>query len=97
MKKILFLFFLCHLAQAQNEGYAPNADGSKTYYRLYGSGKPLLVINGGPGMNSNGFETLAKKLSSDRMVIIYDQRGTGKSKLQKRNSKTVSMAHGFGH
>ncbi len=91
MKKILLLFFVCHLTQAQTEGYSPNADQSKTYYRTYGSGKPLLVINGGPGMNSNGFEALAKKLADNRLVIIYDQRGTGKSKLTKINSQTVSI------
>lgn len=92
MKQIFLLFFICHLAQAQTEGYSPNTDGSKTYYRTYGSGKPLLVINGGPGMNSNGFEALAKKLAANRLVILYDQRGTGKSRLPKLSPKTVSMS-----
>ncbi|MFT3794347.1 alpha/beta fold hydrolase [Flavobacterium sp.] len=91
MKKILFLFLLSLVAQAQSGGFSPNTDGSKTHYRTYGSGQPLLIINGGPGMNSNGFEALAQKLSKHNLVIIYDQRGTGKSVLQKLDSKTVSM------
>jgi proline iminopeptidase len=42
-------------------------------------------------MNSNGFATLADSLSSDRMVILYDQRGTGKSTLPGISNKTISM------
>lgn len=91
MKNFLFIFLLSFTAQAQSDGYSVNPDHSKTYYRTYGSGEPLLIINGGPGMNSNGFETLAQQLSKHNRVVIYDQRGTGKSALSKINAKTVSM------
>jgi proline iminopeptidase len=91
MKPFLLLFFFSTFAFAQTEGYSTNTDLSKTHYRTFGSGKPLLVINGGPGMNSNGFETLARKLAENRMVIIYDQRGTGKSTLPKLTPETVTM------
>jgi len=76
---------------AQTEGYSTNSDGSKTYYKTFGKGEPLLIINGGPGMNSNGFEDMAKTLAESQETIIYDQRGTGKSKLKDLNSKTISM------
>jgi len=89
--KAFLLFLFSTISWAQTEGYAVNTDLSKTYYHTFGSGKPLLVINGGPGMNSNGFETLARKLAANRMVIIYDQRGTGKSTLQKLTPETVSI------
>ncbi|MEO8532239.1 MAG: alpha/beta fold hydrolase [Flavobacterium sp.] len=93
MKKIfLFAFFLfLGRTSAQTEGYAVNNDSSKTYYKTFGKGEPLLIINGGPGMNSNGFEDMAKTLSENQETIIYDQRGTGKSKLEKLNDKTISM------
>lgn len=76
---------------AQTEGYSTNSDGSKTYYKTFGKSEPLLIINGGPGMNSNGFEDMAKTLAESQETIIYDQRGTGKSKLKDLNSKTISM------
>ncbi len=76
---------------AQTEGYSKNNDSSKTYYKIFGKGEPLLIINGGPGMNSNGFEGMAKTLAENQETIIYDQRGTGKSKLKELNSKTISM------
>jgi proline iminopeptidase len=93
MKKIILIAFLMFLGKtfAQSEGYATNNDSSLTYYKIFGKGEPLLIINGGPGMNSNGFEDIAKTLAKSQQTIIYDQRGTGKSKLIDLNSKTVSM------
>ena len=90
MKLLLFLLspFLFY---SQTEGFSENKDHSQTFYRVYGSGFPLLVINGGPGMNSKGFETLVETLSENRQVILYDQRGTGKSTLEKIDASTISM------
>lgn len=93
MKKIFLFGFLLFAATifAQTEGFAVNKDGSKTYYKTFGKGEPLLIINGGPGMNSNGFEDMAKTLGENQQTIIYDQRGTGKSKLTKLDATTISM------
>jgi proline iminopeptidase len=93
MKNIFLFAFLLFLGKtfAQTEGYAKNNDSSLTYYKTFGKGEPLLIINGGPGMNSNGFEDMAKTLAKSQETIIYDQRGTGKSKLTKLDSTTVSM------
>jgi len=75
----------------QKDGFALSTDGTLIYYRTYGQGEPLLIINGGPGMNSNGFEQLAKELSKNYQTIIYDQRGTGKSTLLNPDSTSVTM------
>jgi proline iminopeptidase len=93
MKKIFLFAFLIFLGKvsAQTEGYSKNTDLSQTYYKILGKGLPILIINGGPGMNSNGFEPMAKILAEKYQTIIYDQRGTGKSKLTTLNSKTISM------
>ena len=73
------------------EGFVTSSDGAKIHYRTFGSGKPLLIINGGPGMNSEGFEGMARTLSENRLTIIYDQRGTGKSTLSSLDSTTITM------
>lgn len=63
-----------------------------TYYQTFGEGEPILIINGGPGMNSNGFADMAKSISQlGYKTIIYDQRGTGKSVLEKSDSSTITM------
>jgi proline iminopeptidase len=93
VKKKIFLFWVIILSvhlYAQEEGYAQSA-GVKIYYRIFGKGIPILIINGGPGLNSDGFEDLAKTLSAHNQTIIYDQRGTGKSVMQKIDSSTITM------
>jgi proline iminopeptidase len=94
MMKKVFLFVLLSLfgqSFAQTDGFSKNTDSSQTYYKIFGKGTPILIINGGPGMNSNGFEPMAKILAEKYQTIIYDQRGTGKSALKELNDKTVSM------
>lgn len=69
-----------------------DANDVKIYYRTYGEGKPLLLINGGPGFPSNHFVSLAQELAkNNRQVIIFDQRGTGRSQLSKLDANTVNM------
>ncbi|MFZ1678257.1 MAG: alpha/beta fold hydrolase [Saprospiraceae bacterium] len=83
--------FVSSVCTAQTEGFVKSIDAAPIYYRTFGSGQPLLIINGGPGMNSNGFENLARKLSDHYKTIIYDQRGTGKSVLPTLDSTTITM------
>lgn len=93
MKKLIICFvtILLHIAaHAQKEGLIHNGS-AKIYYRIYGEGKPLLIINGGPGMNSDGFAALAAHLSKNCMAIIYDQRGTGKSSVENADSSNITM------
>lgn len=75
----------------QKVGFAVSSDSAPIHYKTFGSGKPLLIINGGPGMNSEGFSGLAIRLSQSNQTIIYDQRGTGKSKLPVLDSNTITM------
>lgn len=93
MKNVITAFFglLLYLtAFSQIQGYVASGN-SKIYYRTFGTGKPLLIINGGPGMNSDGFAGLAKTLSAHNKTIIYDQRGTGKSIIEKPDTSNITM------
>ncbi|MUP46086.1 alpha/beta fold hydrolase [Gramella sp. BOM4] len=60
-------------------------------FQSFGKGFPVLIINGGPGISSSGFADLAQKLSEKNTTIIYDQRGTGLSKLEHLNSSTINL------
>lgn len=59
------------------------ADSVTIWYEVRGSdsGRPLVVVNGGPGFDhtyvlcSDVWDTMAKK----RRVVFYDQRGNGRS------------------
>ena len=87
---ILFFLLLSPYLSAQTE-YLIEGTQSQIYFKTFGEGIPILIINGGPGMNSEGFASLALELSDQNMTILYDQRGTGKSMLDKISSSTITM------
>jgi proline iminopeptidase len=75
----------------QTTGYAPG-DGVDLHYTTFGTGAPLLVLNGGPGFPSRHFYPLAESLAIGRQVVLFDQRGTGRSPLSSVNDSTVTVA-----
>ncbi|NVK83434.1 MAG: alpha/beta fold hydrolase [Cytophagia bacterium] len=76
---------------SQTYGNIAIKDGN-IYYQTFGGGRDtLLIINGGPGMNSEGFAGLATELGKDAFCLIYDQRGTGKSHIAEINNNTITM------
>lgn len=93
MKMLLpvLLIAIFSLTCCSQEPSFTSGTASKIYYQVFDAGKPLVIINGGPGMNSTGFVDLAKRLSKSNQVIIYDQRGNGKSTLVLINKSTVTM------
>jgi proline iminopeptidase len=74
----------------QDDGYIKTEHGA-IHYKTYGAGEPLLIINGGPGLDCEGFVPLAQLLSDKYMTILFDQRGTGNSELNQVDSTTVTM------
>ena len=86
----LILIFQSFLNFSQENKFI-ELTGSKIHYQTFGEGSPILILNGGPGMSSEGFIPLAKELSKNHQTIIYDQRGTGLSKLDKIDSASVTM------
>ena len=73
-----------------SHGYV-TSQGVEIFYRTFGHGDPLLIINGGPGMSSEGFIPLAQGLSKNRKSILFDQRGTGKSIIDNPSEENVTM------
>lgn len=68
------------------EGYIPFLE-YKTYYRIVnpkGKKTPLLMLHGGPGSTHNSFELFDSLANmDDRPIIMYDQLGCGKSKIEE--------------
>ncbi|MFC0877850.1 alpha/beta fold hydrolase [Saccharicrinis sp. FJH2] len=95
MKKILMLILPSLMISltvfCQEDGFI-ETDNGVIHYKKFGTGEPLLIINGGPGLDCEGFTPLAELLSDKYMTILYDQRGTGKSELKQIDSTTVTMS-----
>jgi proline iminopeptidase len=47
-------------------------------YETVGHGDPLVVVHGGPGMGHHYLRAL-DALAGDRLVVYYDQRGSGRT------------------
>jgi len=91
---LILLFFIKYSLFSQNT-YTIEFEGDQIFYKVFETQKPdninILIINGGPGLNSNGFDSLAKELSESNTVITYDQRGTGKSLVNSVNAQTMTL------
>ncbi len=93
MKTTLFFlinFLISTFLFCQSEEYIKTRENI-IHITTYGEGQPILIINGGPGMNSNGFKTLAEIIGKSNRAIIYDQRGTGKSLIPSIDTNTIAL------
>lgn len=89
---LLLLFVLSLSVQAQSDTGRIETIGATIYYKIYGNkGKPTLLIGGGPGFSSNYLHQTATELSKQQMIILYDQRGTGKSTVDSYDKMNVSI------
>ena len=63
-------------------GLAEGADGVQLFYRRVGIGRDVVFyLHGGPGSNFRGNGDRLDALARGRTVIMYDQRGSGRSEI----------------
>lgn len=65
-------------------------NGTELYYQIIGSGEPIVIVHGGPGLSHNYFLPSLKSLSDKHRLIFYDQRASGKSDLNI-NSESITL------
>ena len=78
-------------AFGQTDYYVTSADQTKLFVQEFGSGKPVIILSGGPGLNPIYLKPAWENLSTNYRCIILNQRGTGRSVLEKVDSATLSM------
>lgn len=65
--------------------------GLEVHYRIFGEGKPLLVLGGGPGDHSNRYVGLCELLAPVARCVLPDQRGTGDSTPAVLDATTINV------
>ncbi len=60
------------------EGYVEIEKG-KLYYQSFGKGPLIILLHGGPGLDQSYLLPQMLELAKDHQLILYDQRGSGKS------------------
>src|SRR5215831_18045721 len=69
---------------AAEEGYFTGADNVRIYYRKLGTGNDFVVfLHGGPGLSMGDGGYAMRPLAQHHTLILYDQRGGGRSDLVK--------------
>jgi proline iminopeptidase len=94
MKKIIliFVFLISSNLIAQELKSFESIDGTQIFYEDLGKGETIILLSGGPGLNSDYLKELYKVLKNKYRCIILHQRGTGKSLLKEVNKETVNMS-----
>ena len=54
-------------------------DSTNLFYEVVGTGDPIIVVHGGPGLDHNYLRPGLDVLASSHTLVYYDQRGTGRS------------------
>jgi len=68
-------------------------DGAALFYRMVGTGPDVLVmIHGGPGMDSGYMVPDFQPLAAHHRLLFYDQRGGGRSELLRDDPALYKMA-----
>lgn len=89
---LLIIVILVQTVNAQTEYRFLDRGQFKLAYRTFGEGDPIFILNGGPGRSSDTFIPLAKTISNlGYKTILFDQRGTGASKLPTVDASTIKL------
>jgi len=67
-------------------------DGIDLFYNIVGtSGDYVLVLSGGPGEDIRSMQGIADELGKKYRCIMWEQRGTGRSKLPRYDPSTINL------
>ena len=94
MKKIILLFILLISTNliAQELKSFVSTDGTEIFYEDIGKGETIVLLSGGPGLNSSYLKDLYSELQNKYRCIVLHQRGTGESLLKNVNENTVNVS-----
>ena len=68
-------------------------DSADLFYTIVGtSGDYVLVLSGGPGEDIRSMQGVADELGKKYRCIMWEQRGTGRSKLPRYDASTINLA-----
>lgn len=90
---ILLGFFICGCNIGKKADYAEgykNVNGVNHFYKIVGQGETFILLHGGPGSFHDELYLFFLNFAENHKVIFYDQRGNGKSVLNKIDSTTFN-------
>ena len=86
----VFTIVSCRIDQLNIEEGFKKANGVCHFYKIAGKGEPFIVLHGGPGMYHDELYPFFLDFAKNHKVVFYDQRGNGKSIMEKIDSTTFT-------
>lgn len=87
---LLFMLVFSNL-HAQDTSGLYNINGTQLFIQVMGSGEPILVVHGGPGLNHEYLLPHLADLAKNHKLIFYDQRSSGKSQLSVKSNMNFNV------
>ena len=67
-------------------------DGFDLYYTVVGSDGPYaIILSGGPGEEVRSMQAVADELGKRFRCVMLEQRGTGRSRLNRYDPSTINL------
>ena len=90
---------LASCSETKNKEFSPeptalgyvSVDRDRLFFQTFGSGEPMVVLHGGPGLDQNYLLPAMLELSKDYQMIFYDQRGSGRSLGEKITLRDINL------
>jgi proline iminopeptidase len=89
MRRLFVLLFL--FALPLSAATFQSDDGVTLYYDVIGKGQPVVLLSGGPGFSPEYLRPVAESLGKKYSAVLFHQRGTGKSKLEKYDGGVLEL------
>lgn len=92
MKKLIILMTVLALGQTSFAQYTQDSiksDKGYLHYFIKGKGKPVVLLQGGPGFSHDYMRGIADSLENYQTILI-DYQGTGRSNYNNVDSSRVS-------
>ena len=93
LKRIVVLLFSFVLSiNGQEVDSFKSKDGTEIFFQQFGnSGKTIVLLSGGPGLNPYYLEPLYNELKKKYKCILLHQRGTGESLLNEVSKEYLTV------
>lgn len=86
-----FILFGCNSGNIKIEEGFKKVNGVNHFYKIIGKGEPFILLHGGPGMYHDELFPFFIDFAKVNKLIFYDQRGNGKSTLEKIDSTSFTV------
>jgi len=89
IRRLVFLWFFVALPLSAATFKAD--DGTSLHYDTLGKGRTVVMLSGGPGFSPTYMQNVAERLSQRYQVVMFHQRGTGRSSMEKITFETHAL------